>query len=94
MSPKAYVGRVTSDKMDKTAVVMVQTRRRHPRYKRIVTYRKTFKAHDEGNACHIGDLVRIIETRPLSKEKRWRVSEILSTGKAVEVFPAETEQQL
>ena len=91
MSPKTYIGRVTSDKMDKTAVVMVQTRRRHPQYKRIVTYRKKFKAHDEGNACRIGDLVRIIETRPLSKEKRWRVSEILSKGKAVKVLPAETE---
>ncbi len=91
MSPKAYVGRVTSDKMDKTAVVMVQTRRRHPRYKRVVTYRKKFKAHDEDNACHIGDLVRIIETRPLSKEKRWRVSEILSKGMAIEALRTETE---
>lgn len=91
MSPKSFVGFVISDKMDKTAVVTVETKRRHPQYKRVTTRKRKFKVHDEGNACHIGDLVRIIETRPLSKEKRWRVSEILSKGKTVETSPTEIE---
>ena len=85
MSPKTYSGRVVSNKMDKTVVVMIETLRRHPRYKRVIKYRKKFKAHDEHNACQIGDLVRVIETRPLSKEKRWRVSEIIGKTKRIEV---------
>lgn len=71
---KGRLGWVVSDKMDKTVVVSVETRRPHPRYKKVVTYRAKFKAHDEGNTCGIGDLVRIVETRPLSKDKRWRVA--------------------
>lgn len=74
---KTRIGTVTSDKMDKTVVVAVETLIRHPLYKRIVRRTKKFKAHDEANACRIGDRVRIMETRPLSKEKRWRVTEIL-----------------
>jgi small subunit ribosomal protein S17 len=69
---------VVSDKMDKTVVVLVENRVRHPLYRRTVTRSKKFMAHDEANTCKIGDRVRIMETRPLSKEKRWRVAEILS----------------
>jgi small subunit ribosomal protein S17 len=72
------IGRVTSDKMQKTIVVAVESIKRHPVYKR--TYKQTtkFKAHDETNDARIGDVVRIEETRPLSKEKRWRLTEILT----------------
>ncbi len=86
---KTRVGRVLSDKMDKTVIVQVETRRRHPRYKRVVTYRAKFKVHDDANACSVGDLVKIVETRPLSKEKRWRVTDILTKAEAVEIKPAE-----
>lgn len=88
---KGRLGWVVSDKMDKTVVVSVETRRPHPRYKKVVTYRAKFKAHDEGNTCGIGDLVRIVETRPLSKDKRWRVAEIITRGELVEVKPQEIE---
>jgi len=71
---------VVSNKMDKTVVVAVESSRPHPLYKRAVRRIKKFKAHDEQNACGIGDVVRIEETRPLSKEKRWQVVEILSKG--------------
>lgn len=74
---KVRVGRVVSDKMDKTVVVAVETFVRHPLYGKVVRRTKKFKAHDENNACRVGDKVRIMETRPLSKEKRWRVVEIL-----------------
>ncbi len=71
------VGRVVSTKMDKTIVVEVTRRVPHPLYKRIVTRRKKFHAHDEENTCRPGDLVRIIESRPLSRTKRWRLDEII-----------------
>ncbi|MCK5653645.1 MAG: 30S ribosomal protein S17 [Dehalococcoidia bacterium] len=74
------MGRVVSNKMDKTVVVTVESYRPHPLYKKQVRRIKKFKAHDEQNSCHIGDVVRIEETRPLSKEKRWRVVEIVSKG--------------
>ncbi|MHB1419590.1 MAG: 30S ribosomal protein S17 [Bacillota bacterium] len=74
---KARIGRVVSDKMDKTVVVAVESRVRHPLYGRIVKSTKKFQAHDAENQCHAGDKVRIMETRPLSKTKRWRVVEIL-----------------
>jgi small subunit ribosomal protein S17 len=77
---KTKMGRVVSNRMDKTVVVAVKSYRPHPLYKRAVRRIKRFKAHDEQNACRIGDIVRIEETRPLSKEKRWRVVEILSKG--------------
>jgi len=77
---KTRIGRVVSDKMDKTVVVAVETAFRHPLYGRIVKKTKKFKAHDEHNECKVGDIVRIMETRPLSKEKRWRVSEIIERG--------------
>ncbi len=74
---KTFVGRVVSDKMDKTVVVLVETIQKHPLYGKYVKKRKKYKAHDEENSCRVGDIVRIVETRPLSKEKRWRVVEIL-----------------
>ena len=81
---KTQIGQVISDKMDKTVVVVVETQRQHPLYKKTLRYKTKFKAHDENNACRVGDLVRIMETRPLSKEKRWRVVEIISRGRLVE----------
>ena len=77
---KSKQGRVVSDKMDKTVVVAVESYRRHPLYSKAVKRIRKFKAHDEQNACAMGDVVRIVETRPLSKEKRWRVEEVLSKG--------------
>ena len=74
---KTRIGTVVSDKMDKTVVVLIETRVRHPLYGRTVTRSRRFKVHDETNACKTGDKVRIMETRPLSKEKRWRVVEVL-----------------
>ncbi|SFJ38271.1 30S ribosomal protein S17 [Thermoflavimicrobium dichotomicum] len=74
---KVRVGRVVSDKMDKTIVVSVETYKRHPLYGKRVKYTKKFKAHDELNQAKVGDIVRIMETRPLSKEKRWRLVEIV-----------------
>jgi len=73
---KTRVGQVVSDRMDKTVVVAVETPKRHPLYKKTVKRMVKYKAHDEKNECRIGDTVRIEETRPLSKEKRWRVVEI------------------
>lgn len=77
---KTRVGVVTSDKMEKTIVVSVETLVQHPLYKKRVKQTTKFKAHDEQNQCKIGDKVRIMETRPLSKDKRWRVVEILETA--------------
>lgn len=74
------VGRVVSDKMDKTVVVSVDSVRRHPLYHKRITRSKKFVAHDENNACKPGDLVRIEETRPMSKRKRWIVREIVEQG--------------
>jgi small subunit ribosomal protein S17 len=74
---KTRVGTVVSDKMQKTVVVAIQRRVPHPTYGKMITRTKHFKAHDEQNASKAGDVVRIMETRPLSKDKRWRVVEIL-----------------
>ena len=74
---KTLTGVVSSDKMDKTVVVMVNRRVLHPVYKKYIRKRKKVKAHDEKNECRMGDKVLLMETRPLSKEKRWRVKEIL-----------------
>jgi small subunit ribosomal protein S17 len=71
------VGRVVSDKMNKTVVVAVDYLKPHPLYRKIIRTTNKFHAHDEENACHIGDVVRIEETRPLSKTKRWRVVEVI-----------------
>lgn len=74
---KRFVGSVVSDKMDKTVVVRVERLVRHPRYGKVLRRTKRYKVHDEGNACRVGDVVRIVESRPLSREKRWIVEEIL-----------------
>ena len=78
---KVRLGRVVSDRMDKTVVVQVTDRKSHPLYRKVIQHRVRFKAHDEGNACKIGDLVRIIETRPVSRDKRWRVVEVVEKAR-------------
>ena len=78
---KVYRGTVVSDAMDKTITVKVETKKTHPLYGKRVEYSKKFKAHDENNDSHTGDIVSIMETRPLSKDKRWRVVEILEKAK-------------
>ncbi|HPZ00349.1 MAG TPA: 30S ribosomal protein S17 [Clostridiales bacterium] len=78
---KTQVGVVTSDKMDKTVVVTVRDRVQHPLYKKIVNRTVKIKAHDETNECHVGDRVMIMETRPISKDKRWRVAKIIEKAK-------------
>jgi len=78
---KQRVGVVTSNKMDKTVVISVERRLQHPIYGKFVKRTKKFMAHDEENACNIGDTVRIMETRPLSKNKRWRLVEIIERAK-------------
>lgn len=79
MAVKERVGLVVSDKMDKTVVVAVENRSPHPKYGKIVVRTKRYKAHDEENQCKEGDRVRIQETRPLSRTKRWKVIEILTS---------------
>ena len=78
---KTRVGRVVSDKMDKTVVVAIEDNVKHPLYKKIIKNTIRLKAHDEENACQVGDRVLIMETRPLSKDKRWRVAEIVEKAK-------------
>ena len=80
-SRKTRVGKVVSDKMDKTVVVTVAHRVAHPVYKKIIKRTYRLKAHDEMNQCGVGDTVRVMETRPLSKDKRWRVVEIVEKAK-------------
>jgi small subunit ribosomal protein S17 len=87
---KVMVGQVVSDKMTKTVVVVVETRRRHPLYGKFITVRRRFKAHNEDPKAKAGDTVRIVESRPLSREKRWRVAEIVRAGQVVEMI-RETE---
>jgi small subunit ribosomal protein S17 len=86
---KTRFGRIVSDKMDKTVVVAVETPRHHPLYRKTIRRAVKYKAHDEKNQCRTGDMVRIVETRPLSKDKRWRVAEILTKGEVAEVQPKE-----
>ena len=78
---KTRVGRVVSDKMDKTVVIAIVDNVKHPLYKKIVKRTVRLKAHDENNACKVGDRVEVMETRPLSKDKRWRVVEIIEKAK-------------
>ena len=78
---KTMVGKVVSDKMDKTVVVSIQDNVKHPLYKKIIKRTVRLKAHDENNECTIGDRVRVMETRPISKEKRWRLVEIIEKAK-------------
>ena len=78
---KTRIGEVVSDKMDKTIVVAIKTKVRHPLYGKMVNRTRKFKAHDENNECGIGDTVKIMETRPLRKDKRWRLVEIVEKAK-------------
>ena len=80
-SRKTRVGKVVSDKMDETVVVIVEDRVAHPIYKKIIKRTYRLKAHDELNECGVGDTVKVMETRPLSKDKRWRVVEIVEKAK-------------
>ena len=86
---KTRVGRVTSNMMDETVTVEIEWRRAHSLYKKSMRRRKRFKVHDSENKCKIGDLVRIVESRPISKTKRWRVSEILTSEDIAEILPEE-----
>lgn len=86
---KIRIGHIVSDKMDKTVVVAVEKLKRHPLYKKTFKRVVKYKAHDEDNKCRVGDKVRIIETRPLSRQKRWRVAEIITRQEVVEVKPEE-----
>ena len=88
---RSKVGRVVSDKMDKTVVVSVERLRRHPIYKRVVRLSSKFKVHDEENTARVGDTVRIEESRPLSREKRWTIVEIVARGSHEELVDG-TEQ--
>ena len=78
---REWVGRVVSNKMNKTVVVAVERSVMHPLYRKVLRRLTKFKAHDEQNACNIGDQVRMIETRPISKDKHWRVVEVLAKGR-------------
>ncbi|HOQ16289.1 MAG: 30S ribosomal protein S17 [Epulopiscium sp.] len=78
---KTLIGKVVSDKMDKTIVVAVENNVKHPLYGKIIKRTYKLKAHDENNECKIGDLVKVMETRPLSKEKRWRLVSIVEKAK-------------
>jgi len=86
-SKKRLVGTVLSDKMDKTVVVQVERLVRHRRYGKVLRRVKKYKVHDEGNECHVGDKVRIVESRPISHEKRWIVEEVLRRSEAVAEMP-------
>ena len=86
---KNRFGCVVSNRMDKTVVVAVETSSRHPLYKKTIKRAVKYKAHDEKNECRPGDMVRIVETRPLSRQKRWRVAEIITKGEVAEVQPKE-----
>ena len=86
---KTKIGRVLSNKMSKTVVVAIETPRRHPLYRMVIKRVVKYKAHDEKSECQLGDVVRIVETRPLSKYKQWRVAEIMVRGEVAEIQPQE-----
>lgn len=86
---KIRIGRVLSNKMDKTVVVAIETARHHRLYKKTIKKMVKYKAHDAKKECGLGDIVRIVETRPLSKEKRWRVIEIVTKKEKAAVQPTE-----
>jgi small subunit ribosomal protein S17 len=86
---KTRLGIVVSDKVSKTVIVAVGTPKRHPLYKKTIKKVVKYKAHDEHSECKVGDKVRIVETRPLSKDKRWRVAEIVAKGEVVKILPEE-----
>jgi small subunit ribosomal protein S17 len=84
---KSRIGRVVNNRMDKTVVVAVNTSKRFPKYRKTITWVTKYKVHDEKNECRIGDVVSIVETRPLSRHKHWRVAEIITKGEVAEVQP-------
>ncbi len=84
---KSRIGRVVNNRMDKTVVVAVNTSKRFPKYRKTIKWVTKYKAHDEKNECRIGDMVSIVETRPLSRHKHWRVAEIITKGEVAEVQP-------
>ena len=86
---RTVTGEVVSNKMDKTVVVAIETSKHHKLYKKTIKRVVKYKDHDENNECRQGDMVRIIETRPLSRQKRWRVAEIITKGEVAEVQPKE-----
>jgi small subunit ribosomal protein S17 len=86
---KTRIGRVLSRKMDKTAIVAVETNRLYPLYHKRIKRTVKYKAHDEKNQSQPGDLVRLVETRPLSRDKRWRIAEIITKAKVAEIKPEE-----
>ena len=90
---KIRIGKVTRNKMAKTVVVQVESSRRHPLYHKVIRRSSTFKAHDENNACNVGDVVKIEETRPLSKDKRWRIVEIIRKAEIVGALKEEVTQE-
>ncbi len=90
---KHLVGQVVSDKMDKTVVVLVRQTRQHPLYGKVLRVTKRYKAHDETNACKMGDQVRIVESRPYSKDTHWLVEEILQTGEQIDKGPLQAEPE-
>ncbi len=94
MSARILQGVVVSDKMDKTVVVNVARRKQHPLYRKVINRSRRFKAHDAANECNVGDIVRILETRPISRDKRWRVIEILERGDVAEVSPEDIGRTL
>jgi small subunit ribosomal protein S17 len=87
-------GTVVSDKMDKTVVVTVERRKKHRLYHKVVSTTSRYKAHDEGNSCRLGDIVRIAESRPISHDKRWRVIEVLVRGDVAEIAPETIGREL
>ena len=86
-------GQVVSNKMDKTVVVVVRRTRRHPLYGKVIRISKHYKAHDENNECMVGDQVRIVESRPLSKDKHWRVEEIIRRAEQFDASPLAPETE-
>ena len=90
---RRLVGQVVSDKMDKTVVVLVRQTRKHPLYGKVIRVTKRYKAHDETHACKMGDQVRIVESRPYSKDTHWLVEEILQTVEQVDKMPLQAEQE-
>ncbi len=88
---KRLIGQVVSDKMDKTVVVSVRQTRQHPLYGKVIRVSKRYKAHDENNTCRMGDEVRIVESRPISKDKHWTVEEIVKRAEQVDTTPLRAE---
>lgn len=91
---RRIIGRVVSDKMDKTVVVMIERRKLHPVYKKVVRIRKKVMAHDETNSVKVGSLVRIVESRPLSKNKRWVVEQVLEAASGDDVTLPSAEKEI